>query len=370
MKIVSADFYKEFHCLAGACPDSCCRQGWQIVLDEEHRAMYENLVGPLGEAVRSALVYENGECFLQMQNGVCSLLQDDGLCPIAKELGEEGLCHICHTHPRFLEEYGGVREVHLSLSCPAVQELLRKREVPISFVTEQTDEPLSGYNSIDPEEYLSLLELRDACIRIAQDRTLYFYDRMALILELAKRAQNHFDAGEFALCKPLCQWFSNPVLRERSLVRSRRCRLKGTSFFPERELLLSLEHLTEEFPRFVRDGVFCARDGKTFDENCQLILEHLLVLYLAHYIPKAVCDGRADTKIRFAVLMILTARRLCLCQKQESAEEMLKMAGLLAKEVEHCPENMDAVYSALQRRGWHAHLLTQLPLKKEKEHAI
>lgn len=108
MKIITADFYKDFRCLAGACPDSCCRQGWQIVLDEEHRAMYESLGGQLGEQVRSALRYEEGECSLKMRDGVCVLLQEDGLCPLAKELGEEALCHICHTHPRFIEEYGGV----------------------------------------------------------------------------------------------------------------------------------------------------------------------------------------------------------------------------------------------------------------------
>ena len=66
MLVLYPDFYKDFHCLAGACPDSCCRQGWQIPVDAAHQKLYSDLPGELGKAARAALVTENGEVSLRM----------------------------------------------------------------------------------------------------------------------------------------------------------------------------------------------------------------------------------------------------------------------------------------------------------------
>ena len=34
MRLQDSDYYKEFSCIAGACPDTC-RAGWQIVIDDK-----------------------------------------------------------------------------------------------------------------------------------------------------------------------------------------------------------------------------------------------------------------------------------------------------------------------------------------------
>ena len=34
MQITRPDFYKEFSCIAGSCPDTCC-SGWQIMIDKK-----------------------------------------------------------------------------------------------------------------------------------------------------------------------------------------------------------------------------------------------------------------------------------------------------------------------------------------------
>ncbi len=372
MKLYYPDFYKDFRCLAGDCPDSCCRQGWQIVLDEAHIAYYSTLPGELGQSVRAALTQnEDGETVLRMEDGVCTLLRPDGLCPIAAQLGEDGLCHICHTHPRFIEEYGGRREIYLSLSCPEAARLSLQREDPIRFVTEITEEEVSCPNDLDPEEYLTLLTLRDTALSIAQNRSLGIYDRMALLLQLARRIQPLMDEGKYATARTLREVFPKEIVAGRMLASTKRLRLKGASWFPERELLLSLEHLAEDFPALLRRAVFTARDGDGFDRDCAAVMEHLLSLWLAHYIPKAVNDGRADTRIRLCVLLCLTVRRLCICEKTESAADAAEIAGLLAKELEHSEDNIAAVLTALEHPGWHEHLIMQLPLpKKGVPHAI
>ena len=43
MKERSPSYYAAFHCLAGACPHTCCAAGWEIPLDRETALRYESL---------------------------------------------------------------------------------------------------------------------------------------------------------------------------------------------------------------------------------------------------------------------------------------------------------------------------------------
>ena len=54
MKHVHFDYVNKFSCLAGACPDTCCKD-WEIILDEDTLARYQELPGAFGDDVRAAL---------------------------------------------------------------------------------------------------------------------------------------------------------------------------------------------------------------------------------------------------------------------------------------------------------------------------
>ena len=41
------DYYEAFHCLAGACPHTCCEK-WEVVVDEETARRYQETPGSLG----------------------------------------------------------------------------------------------------------------------------------------------------------------------------------------------------------------------------------------------------------------------------------------------------------------------------------
>ncbi|MBP3313488.1 MAG: flagellin lysine-N-methylase [Oscillospiraceae bacterium] len=363
MKLRYPHFYKDFQCIAEDCSDNCCRQGWLIPIDDAHVEYYENYPDPLGARIRETMKKIDGQWYLAPKDGVCPLLEEGGLCPLVRASGEEALCHICHSHPRFLEEYGLTREIHVSLSCPEMARLALEGTDAITYEEEMTDEPLSSPNDIDPQEYFALLEIREFCLRLVQHRELNIYDRMALLLQFARRVQPLLDEGEYALCKPLIHLFTYAPQGRRQLLATKRARKKGCSYFAERELLSSLEHLAEDWENLLKATIFTARDGAKLDENCPYVLEHLLTLWLGHYIPKAVCDGRVDTKIRFAVLMVMAVRRLCLCHGEENLAFAEKMAGCLAREVEHSQDNMEKVYRTLSSPLWHEHLMMGLPLK-------
>ena len=57
MKILEPDYASSFRCLAGACPDTCCKD-WEIILDEDTLARYQKLPGAFGDEVRAALTQD------------------------------------------------------------------------------------------------------------------------------------------------------------------------------------------------------------------------------------------------------------------------------------------------------------------------
>ena len=132
MKHAQFDYVNQFHCLAGDCPDTCCKD-WQIILDEDAIARYASLPGELGEQVRAAMLTENGETRFRERGGNCVLLRDDGLCPLQAAYGAEMLCRTCFTHPRFTEEYGQTAELTLSASCPEAARLLLEHDAPLTL---------------------------------------------------------------------------------------------------------------------------------------------------------------------------------------------------------------------------------------------
>ena len=54
MILRTPSFYKDFKCIAGACPDSCC-QGWEVDADEKSLEYYKTLSGEIRQKIDSVL---------------------------------------------------------------------------------------------------------------------------------------------------------------------------------------------------------------------------------------------------------------------------------------------------------------------------
>ena len=188
MKHRIPDYFHDFRCLAGNCPDTCCGQ-WEIVVDEEAKARYEALESPLGRRIRSILYTHDGETLLKTEHGRCPLLTEDGLCPIVQENGNDFLCTNCRVYPRFTEIYGGLAETALSLSCPEAARLLLEKQEKLTFVTE-FNEQLPEPNDLDPELFLLVQASRETAYTLTQDRGRPLSDRLALLLCFADRLQD------------------------------------------------------------------------------------------------------------------------------------------------------------------------------------
>ena len=109
------NYYKEFSCIAGACPDTCCA-GWQIVIDDQTLKKYQHFKGPFRNRLHNDIDWK--EHVFRQYNRRCAFLNEENLCDIYTEAGPEMFCRTCRNYPRHIEEFEGLREISLSLSCP------------------------------------------------------------------------------------------------------------------------------------------------------------------------------------------------------------------------------------------------------------
>lgn len=342
---VYPDFYEDFQCLAGSCPDTCC-SNWQVVIDPETLAFYEAAEGPFGEKLRAAIRKENGEAFFCGEGDYCPLLTQDGLCSVQLRFGEEHLCKTCRVHPRFIEQYGMTEECFLSLSCPESANLLLRKKEPLTFLEKQDDRPLSEYNTLDPALYLALHQARGYAVRLVQDHSLSLSERIFFLLLFAKALQKTLRAPSCDKVGALEKKFSDARFRARQRVRFARMQKKQRSFLPVRLLLERMEHLTAQFPALLESRKNTSIE-RGFPENLQLAYENLLVYDLFRYFKKAVNDRDVYSRVCMCVFHLCALRLL---QTSDEPDDFCRLCSLYAKEIEHSEENTARLLRTFRRR--------------------
>lgn len=312
MRITQPDYYEEFSCIAGDCPDTCC-VGWQVVVDEEHLRIYQSAKGTLGDQLRSSIVEIDGEpCFSQC-NGRCCMLREDGLCTIQKELGEAALSQVCGFYPRFVTELGLLREQGLSISCPEAARIILRKKEPVRFVTHTTDEPLRYFHDIEPETIFAVKKGRDEAISAIQDRTQPLYKRLVRFLQIAGTCSEDAPASD----------------REYAAFRAAMY-----------DCFLSLEQLRPDWTERLQRGREASGIEK-LDENTAW--EQLLCYYIFKYSLRAAMDEDFEEKMRLAALNLLLLQELYALGESS----LVHLVQLFAKETEHNDDNLDALTNAL-----------------------
>ena len=74
MKITKPDYFDKFRCLAGSCPDSCCKE-WDIQVDAAAAERYRSLPGALGDDLRRVLTDCDGETVMEIISGTFTIDQ-------------------------------------------------------------------------------------------------------------------------------------------------------------------------------------------------------------------------------------------------------------------------------------------------------
>lgn len=152
MEFTFLNYYKEFSCIAGSCPDTCCA-GWQIVIDNKTLKKYQHFKGPFHNRLHNDIDWK--EHVFRQYNRRCAFLNEENLCDIYTEAGPKMLCDTCRNYPRHIEEFEGLREISLSLSCPEAARILlsQKEKVHSRMNTSDTSKDLfkNMWKTIVPE---------------------------------------------------------------------------------------------------------------------------------------------------------------------------------------------------------------------------
>lgn len=193
MILKTPSFYKDFKCIAGKCPDSCC-QGWEVDADRESLEYYKTLTGDIRERIDSVLDKDEfgNTIFKLADKKRCPFLNSENLCDMHIAIGGEHTPYTCRMFPRFINDFGGTREMGVSFSCPVASDMMFDLKEPMSLVSEINDLP-PQLNEIDAQTYFYLLKARDKAFSIVQDRAIPINQRLINLLDFGVEIQKDLE---------------------------------------------------------------------------------------------------------------------------------------------------------------------------------
>ncbi len=311
MQIYKSAYFDNFRCIAGRCPDSCCKE-WDVQVDEAAAAFYRSLTSPLGDRLRQVLVDDpEAGTVMSIENGRCPMWRADGLCRIQAQLGHDALCKTCREFPRLTHDYGDFIEYGLELSCPEAARLILTSPAAPFVVTEVPGGDAPEY---DADAMSVLQQTREAAFALLADPAYTVPEALTLLLFFGYQAQALLDgedapdfnpeqilsqAAEMAVHEdiaPLLRFFSELEI----LTPAWRQRLQNPSPTP----------WTDLFRNLARYGV-------------------------ERYWLQAVSDYDLVSRVKMIVISCLLVRNL--------GGDTVKTAQLYSKEIENDADNIDAI---------------------------
>ena len=313
MEIRFPAYYEQFRCIAGACPDSCCKE-WTVDVDEDAAKYYRSLPGALGDRLRQVLTDEESGIVMEIENGRCPMWREDGLCRIQAELGHDALCQTCRNFPRLTHDYGTFLEKDLELSCPeAARLILTGDDAPVC--QDREGEEAADY---DQKLMSALLSGREQVLRFLRSGTYSPPQTIAVVLCHAHSVQAWIDGGEPVLLQP------QECLLDANI-------FAGTpdwdSFF---SLFKKLEILTPQWKQRLEEGF---KGSPWSDTHLRLF-----AYFLRRYWLQAVSDGDLVCRVSLAVAGCLMVYAM--------GGDPTETAQLFSKEIENDPDNVEAILDA------------------------
>ncbi len=311
MKYIAPSFYKDFHCIADRCQHTCCA-GWEIDIDSETLAVYQDVTGAFGKRLSDAVAVSKDSAFFRLDaQERCPFLNQNKLCDIILTLGESALCQICRDHPRFRNFFSDRIEIGLGLCCEAVGALLLKQTEKLRFI--QVNDTKGEPNTEPAEEERDFFTFRDKLFRILQNRQLSIEERIKTV---------PFFCGTALPDKTPAQWA---------------------------EIFLRLERLDDTWTQ-----TLCALQNAPQEitaihlpAKTDVLFEQLAVYFVYRHLAGALEDGQLSARVAFSVRSVQIIRLLCKLYFSEHGDlpitAVAEFARLYSSEIEYSQENMDAL---------------------------
>ena len=362
------DYYKEFQCIAQDCEDTCCA-GWQIVIDKKSIEKYKKVKGNFRRKMIKSVNWLNGT-FRQDREKRCAFLNSENLCDLYINQGADSLCRTCKMYPRHVEEFEGLREITLSVSCPEVARILMERETPVKFLTYEKDRE-ETYDDFDPFFFSILEDAREAMIRILQDRALPIRMRTMKVVGMAHDMQVRVNRQDMFSCMDVIEHYESDKAMKR--IETYMAEEKTRTLFSKRSvdmfhLLYDLELLKEEWNDVLVETEAVLHSMVDYEQICQefaqwksehpmmdIHQEQILVYFLFTYFLGAVYDGEVFAKAQMAVYMTWMIHEIWMARwwmngKEIEREEMTELLYRFSREVEHSDINLKKVEKLMEKK--------------------
>ena len=304
MKTYVPDYYPKFACIAGRCRHSCC-EGWGIDIDEESLARFRQAQGEIGQRLRDNIAEdEEGAHFILKEGDRCPFLREDNLCDLILALGEDCLCQICADHPRFRNFFADRTEMGLGMCCEEATRLILGRDEPMQLIEWEDD----GFDDESDETDNEIIALRDAFVKIVQDRSMSVSARVE---ELLRRT------GATMPERDMPQW---------------------AQFF------MKLERMDEKWAeRLASLKNAPVTDAQEIPETAK---EQLLVYYLLRHIPHAAQDGDMQGRLLLCILLWQLVLEMY-ARIGGGMAQLCDIARMCSSEIEYSDENLQETLDEL-----------------------
>lgn len=304
-------YFKDFRCLAGDCPDSCCKE-WDVLVDAHTAQYYLSWEDQLGQDIRSHLRQdEDGDWYFTITDGRCPMWRQDGLCRIQAEVDHAALCQTCQDFPRLTHDYGNFVERGLELSCPEAARLIFSGNAQwVETHNHGAEEP-----EYDPQDMEILLETRKVMLTILVDSSRPVQETLALALLYGYRAQDLLDGGEEA-----------PFESTEELAFARTVAKNGDPV-ALRQFYMGLEILTDAW----RQRLEAPAADICWDDRLRILARY----GVERYWLQAISDFDLVGRVKMVVAACILVAHL--------GGDLVQTAQLYAKEIENNEENVEAI---------------------------
>ena len=358
MEYTIPHYFEQFRCVAAECEDTCCG-GWQIVIDDETIEKYKNVGGAFGNRLRNSIDWEKG-CFCQYDKR-CAFLNEDNLCDLHMEAGEHMLCNTCRDYPRHMEEFEGLREGSLSLSCIEAAKIILGCKEPVQFLKFEDDVEDEEYEDFDYLLFTKLMDAREKMIHVLQNRELRIELRIAAVLQLAAQMQEALEQGQVFSMDTLIEEFGREEfftklqeVTKDAMSDIEYCATKRKMF----RVFGKMEVLKSDWPDYVKkaERILYGEGQGAYDEQLKKFqkmrtsemdvwIEQLMVYFVFTYFCGAVYDENILGKMQIAVVSTILVWELAFAKwieeySQLTFEQFVDIAHRVSREFEHSDLNL------------------------------
>jgi len=306
MNLFAPDYYKDFKCIADKCRHSCCI-GWEIDIDDEALACYNQMPGKLGIKLRNNISTDTEPHFILDSDERCPFLTENNLCEIILSSGEDKLCQICSDHPRFRNFFDSRTETGLGLCCEAAGKLILSQKNKLNIVKLEAD------NISEMQNEKVFFDLRNNIIEMLQNRSIPVLDRIKNMLKT------------YNITIPYTDW---------------------------KQTFLNLEHLDNSWTDKLKE---LKENISLFSRSeFEIPFEQLIIYFIYRHLGEAFEDGLIKERISFAVLSFYIISALCQIHYTNNnsltLDDLIEICRLYSSEIEYSQENIDTLLELLTQK--------------------